>query len=49
MKKSETKNVRVERGRALPFVIEFVKFVSAFAAIVAVSLVTLRITAVVQW
>ena len=37
---------RARERRALPFVVEFVKFASGFAAIIAVALLTLHVASV---
>lgn len=43
MNNQKNKNIRDAERRMLPFFVEFVKFASGFAAIIAVALITLQV------
>jgi len=43
MSNQQNKNLRETEWRILPFFVEFVKFASGFAAIVAAALITLQV------
>lgn len=45
----QEKSLRDRERRVLPFFVEFVKFASAFAVIIALALITLHITSVAPY